>query len=274
MSAAIGLVVLLLGAGGATYWYLEGGDDALDFTVASPVEDVASSPPAPQELEEPPPEPFLPDPLPETETEPEPISEPPPAASLDESDDPFRQEVDSAATHPLAAQVLRRSDLIRTLVTSTVEVAEGRTPRKRFDYLEPKAPFEVRGNLTYLRAEPQSYTRYDTLVDAFSALDTTALMLAYERFEPLFDEAYAELGYPGEDFDDMVEAAVDVLLQVPVLSKEPALIPRAKTYAFEDPALEGLSSAQRQLLRMGPRNVRRAQQKLQELKSLLRARRQ
>ena len=41
------------------------------------------------------------------------------------------------------------------------------------------------------------------------------------------------------------------------------------TYAFADPALEGLSGAQRQLLRMGPRNVRIVQAKLREVAGFL-----
>jgi hypothetical protein len=37
------------------------------------------------------------------------------------------------------------------------------------------------------------------------------------------------------------------------------------TYEFADPAIEGLPKAQRQLLRMGPRNVRIVQAKVREV---------
>jgi Protein of unknown function (DUF3014) len=55
------------------------------------------------------------------------------------------------------------------------------------------------------------------------------------------------------------------LLETPVIEKPIALTRPSVMYAFEDPELETLSSAQRQLLRMGPRNVRIVQQKLREI---------
>jgi hypothetical protein len=43
------------------------------------------------------------------------------------------------------------------------------------------------------------------------------------------------------------------------------LQPRGIGYAFEDPRLEGLTSAQKQLLRFGPENARRVQASLHRL---------
>jgi hypothetical protein len=40
-------------------------------------------------------------------------------------------------------------------------------------------------------------------------------------------------------------------------------------YTYADPALESLSHAQRQLLRMGPRNIRIVQAKLREIAGFL-----
>jgi len=191
---------------------------------------------------------------------------------LSESDAILRDFAAPLDSHPLAKRVLNQPDLIQTFVTAALEVAEGRSPQQRFEYLAPKGQFKVRGDLLYLRIDPASYARYTPLVDALSALDASALVRVYTRLEPLFDQAYAELGYPGEDFDDTFRAALDVLLAVPELDRAPALIPRAKTYAYEDPELEALAPAQRQLLRMGPANVERTKRKLRELKALLEAR--
>ena len=44
---------------------------------------------------------------------------------------------------------------------------------------------------------------------------------------------------------------------------------RAIIYAFAEDSLENLSHAQRQLLRMGPENARRVQNKLHQLRSAL-----
>ena len=63
-----------------------------------------------------------------------------------------------------------------------------------------------------------------------------------------------ELGYPEGDFDRVLERAIGVLLQTPALDEKVALEPKGVTYEYSDPKLESLSPAQKQFLRMGPRN--------------------
>jgi len=270
------LVLLALAAGGAamSVWYLL-GSRSLSW-LDSEREVQAEFPPAvgaASALEPATPVEEAPDPMTELR---EPVVAERPAGlelpELDASDAPWRAAVLPHAPNALARRVLGESDLIRTFVTSVLEVAEGRSPNKRFDYLAPKQPFKVQGDALYIRIDPASYARYDALVDAFLAMDIDALVEAYDRYEPLFDEAYAELGYPGEDFDEQLELALDVLLRVPTPTKSPALIPRAKTYAYEEPEYEELNSAQRQLLRMGPRNVARVQMRLREVQKRILAR--
>ena len=48
-----------------------------------------------------------------------------------------------------------------------------------------------------------------------------------------------------------------------------ALASKSVAYEFADPRLQSLSSAQRQFLRMGPRNVRLIQAKLREIAPLM-----
>ena len=269
----LGLLALLLISSGAAYWVYTGRTSLVPASDSGDVAAPESSLPLESDAER-------------AQEDLPPVAVSPPAeeaatgeaarARLGEgrelSDESFRDTVGEVADHPLAVQVLRRPDLVRALTAAVLEVTEGRSPKKRFGYLEPRAAFDVRGDLLYLRALPESYARYDPLVNAFLAIKAADLVEVYALFEPLFDDAYAELGYPGEDFDPVIVRAIDLLLEVPVLTKEPALVPRAKTYAFEDPALEELLGSQRQLLRMGPRNVERVQQHLLELRAALLAR--
>jgi hypothetical protein len=53
------------------------------------------------------------------------------------------------------------------------------------------------------------------------------------------------------------------LLAAPPLPENARIEPAKGTnYAYSDPALEGLSAAQKQLLRMGPERARRVQERL------------
>jgi hypothetical protein len=60
-----------------------------------------------------------------------------------------------------------------------------------------------------------------------------------------------------------------MLLRTPVTDKDVQLRTEKVTYTFADPALEDLTAAQRQFLRMGPRNMRIVKAKLREVAGFL-----
>ena len=55
------------------------------------------------------------------------------------------------------------------------------------------------------------------------------------------------------------------LLKTPVVEGDILVVPANVGYAYADPKLESLSHAQKQLLRMGPQNVRAVQEKLRAI---------
>jgi hypothetical protein len=119
--------------------------------------------------------------------------------------------------------------------------------------------------------EPDSYERYDLAAQVFASLDTEGTAALYRELEPLIDEAYAEIGPPGADFDDRLDKAFDSLLAVPVLDDPARVEQLIVTYAWADDELEAMSDAQRHFLRMGPENVSMVQDKLGELRAALAA---
>ena len=58
---------------------------------------------------------------------------------------------------------------------------------------------------------------------------------------------------------------------MPVLRDDVELVPHAIGFRYADPKLEALTAAQKQFLRIGPRNVRIVQEKLRELQPALAA---
>ena len=78
-------------------------------------------------------------------------------------------------------------------------------------------------------------------------------------------DAYRELGFPEGDFDPVLERAIGVLLATPAVEGDSALREKVITYEFVDPNVESLPAAAKQLLRMGPDNMRIVQAKLREI---------
>ena len=111
-----------------------------------------------------------------------------------------------------------------------------------------------------------SYRRYDRYAQAVAAIDANGAARVYQTLKPRIDEADRNFGGAG-NFDTELERAISELLKVPVIDGDVALQPSGTGigYVFADAKLEGLSAAQKQLLRMGPENVRTIQAKLREI---------
>jgi hypothetical protein len=58
---------------------------------------------------------------------------------------------------------------------------------------------------------------------------------------PLFQRAYADLGFPKARFHDRLLAAIDDMLEAPVPTGAVKLVRPKVLYQFADPELEGLS---------------------------------
>ncbi len=113
--------------------------------------------------------------------------------------------------------------------------------------------------------------RYAPYVQAFTQADAGAMVAAYRRFYPLFQQAYVELGYPKGYFNDRLVQVIDHLLQAPVPATPPAVIADARTgkYRFVDPALESLSVGQKAMLRLGPTQAEAVRKQLHAIRAAL-----
>jgi hypothetical protein len=69
--------------------------------------------------------------------------------------------------------------------------------------------------------------------------------------------------------DVLLSRAVAILVTAPVLDGDVAVASEGPFYRFADNKLETLPPAQKQLIRMGPRNERLVQAKLQEVAAAL-----
>ena len=192
--------------------------------------------------------------------------------TLKTSDAVVRELAAGLSSNPKLVSWLVNEDLIRRFTASVDNIAAGTSPRAHLGFLRPKGAFRVTkksGDLVVI--DPRSYRRYDLPAEVFASLDTDGTVALYRELKPLIDEAYREIAPPGRRFEDRLDAAFDELLAVPIVEGPVEVDERVVTYALSDERLEVLSDAQRHLLRMGPDNVRRIQEKLQELRAALAA---
>jgi hypothetical protein len=111
--------------------------------------------------------------------------------------------------------------------------------------------------------------RYTPYVRAMDSVDSKKVAAVYIQFYPLFQQSYAELGYPSRYFNDRVFEVIDHLLSTPDVSGPVALTQPKVLYEFADPQLQELSAGQKILVRMGPDNEARVKAKLREIRKLL-----
>lgn len=184
---------------------------------------------------------------------------------LAEADPVVRQLVQKLSSHPQVLAWLTTDGLIRNFTVSVANIAEGLTPSNHVQVLKPSAEFAVVEQGEYLFIDPRSYARYNALAEAVASIDPAGAARLYTTLKPRLEEAYAELGFPDRSFDRAVEEAIVQLLSTPVPSESLRVEPHGIGYAYADPRLEGLSGAQKQLLRLGPRNARIVQDSLRQL---------
>lgn len=184
---------------------------------------------------------------------------------LGQTDPIVRQLVGALSSHPKVAAWLTTDQLIRNFTTVVVNIANGRSPSRQLGTVRPTGEFVAREEGEMAHIDPQSYRRYDEYADAIGALDAQGTARLYSTLKPRIQDAYRELGYPEGDFDQAMERAMIEILNTPIVEGEIGLVPKSVSWEFADPRLQSLSSAQRQFLRMGPRNMKIVKGKIREI---------
>jgi hypothetical protein len=182
---------------------------------------------------------------------------------LDASDTLVRTLVQALTESPAVMAWLPTNGLIRNFTVVVSNIAEGATPAKQLKVLRPAAPLRIatRDGSTYI--DPRSYDRYARIADAAASIDAAGAAKLYATLKPRIEDAQRDLG-TADSFDHTLERAIVALLSTPVVDGSERLKPKGIGYGYADDRLEALTPAQKQLLRMGPRNVRVIKTKLRD----------
>ena len=185
---------------------------------------------------------------------------------LDQSDGAIAALVKALSAHPRVTAWLSTTGLIRNFTAVVENIAAGKTPAMHLHVLSLSSPFQTSGSQDRLVIDARSYRRYDALAAAVASIEPAAAARLYGGLRPRIDEAYRDLGHE-TPFDVALERAIVLLLDTPIPEPPVRLTRPLKgvAYTFADARLEGLTAAQKQLVRMGPDNARMIQASLRAI---------
>jgi len=192
-----------------------------------------------------------------------------PLPPLPQMDALMRQLVVKLSSHPQVLAWLATNGLIENFTVATLNISDGKSPALHWKGLGPQTRFSIIKTTDGVMLDPKSYRRYDEYAAAIGALDAPNTARLYLTVKPRIMEAYRSLGFPEGDFDPVLERAMHELVTTPEIQKDIALKEKVITYQFVDANVEALSGAQKQLLRMGPDNMRIVQGKLRDIATQL-----
>jgi hypothetical protein len=194
-----------------------------------------------------------------------------PLPSLDASDKPLHDSLAELFSAKSVDEFFRPELLVRHLVVTVDNL-----PRKHLSVeMRPTknlpGNFKVTGNEQSATIDPADYQRYDGYVHLLQNLNTQQFTTIYFHYYPLFQEAYEGLGYPNGYFNDRLVATIDDALAAPDVKGPVALTRPNVMYQYADPNLEGLSSGQKLMVRLGPDNEAIVKAKLREVRAAVAA---
>ena len=200
--------------------------------------------------------------------EPEPVVLPDPLPLLNESDPQFTQALTELVGADPLAEYLVKSQSISRLV-ATIDSLTSRQIPSQINPVKPaddKFIVDTEGESVVM--SKQNFARYDGYVALLQNADSDALMAVYQRYYPLFQQAWEENGGEGS-FNERLTGVIDDLLETPDVPGPIYLSKPEAVYLFDDPALESMTAGQKILVRMGPVNASIVKEKLVAVKTRL-----
>jgi hypothetical protein len=177
-----------------------------------------------------------------------------PLPPLDESD----PEVLGGLTELLGQDAVMKhlvpERLVRNIVVTIDNIPREKMALNQRPVQPTSGDFMTTGEESAVMLAPENYERYEPFVGLVSNVDAKTLVSFYRGLEPLFQEAYEDLGHPNQSFTARLNEVIEHLLQTPTPRGEIALVQPSVLYKYADDRLEKLSAGQKLMIRMGVNN--------------------
>jgi hypothetical protein len=193
-----------------------------------------------------------------------------PLPPLDESDSDVLGGLTEIFGPDAIAQHVVPERIVRNIVVSIDNVPREQLALNQRPFAPTPGEFVTSGPEDALVLSPDNFARYEPFVALVSNMDAKTLVSYYRGLEPLFQQAYEELGHPDASFTARLNEVIEHLLQTPTPRGEIALVQPSVLYRYADERLEKLSAGQKLLIRMGVDNATVVKGKLREIQAELR----
>jgi hypothetical protein len=250
VAAAVAIVI----AGAGVYYYR---------THRSPAPPVAQGPVQPPAVAA---EPAIRHPIPSEEASGNDTVAPPP---LEDSDIPVRTALLGVFGDKPVSEFLVPKDIIRHIVVTVDNLPRKKVAVELRPVKAPAGKTVTAGTEDALTLAPQNYERYAPFIAAVRAADAKQVTRVYFHFYPLFQQAYENLGYPSQYFNDRLIEVIDDMLKAPDVHGPIELVQPRVFYEYKDRDLEARSAGQKLLIRMGSANAAVVKAKLREVRGAI-----
>ena len=180
------------------------------------------------------------------------------------SDDGFRKAIVKVSAN--LSDWFNVKDVIRKYILIINDFSQSQILYKHRKFLKMPLVMVVKNDSQGLYMEKESYSRYDRLANAIDAIDEQKGLSLYLAFRPIFKQVYDEFAYP-EDYrlEDIFMKAAASVIEAPIITDRVYLLKHSMRYKFADKKLEALNDVEKQMIRMGPENTKKIQNKLRQL---------
>ena len=180
--------------------------------------------------------------------------------------DPFVFETLQTLQNGMAlVNALAEDQIVRKFVVFVENISRGEFPQTGLPYkgLGQEMPVsEIDDNLFVM--DQVAHSRFDQVVSTFVETDTDSAVIIYQMFSPLFQQAYAEIGFRNVSFDETLRGAINNVLRTTNMEGPYQLVKPSVMYLYADSSVENLAEVHKQLLRIGPDNTSALKAKLRE----------
>lgn len=275
--AVIAIVVVL----GGLAWYLYQPRPE-PVAEAPPVAETVPEPEVPAEPAPPAPGAVTPEP-PVAVAEAPPLEEPEPLPRLAESDPLVTDTLDELVGEAAVLRYFSAENIVQKAVATVDALGARQVPKPILPVNGPAGEYpavvnpdpavvvrdEAGDPIPQFLSDPEGYARYTPYVEMLEAVPPDEFVGLLREHEPLFDEAFAQLGYADTPFEDRLAEVIDELLATPPVDGPLRLMKPEAYYLYVDEDLEALSAGQKILLRMGAANAARVKSWLSQVRQAL-----
>jgi len=204
-------------------------------------------------------------------TEPLQVAAEPVLPELNDSDGFVVERIQQLQNGMAVVRLLASEQLVRRFVVMVDAVSREELPQANLPYagMQQEMPVQVIDEDLLFQMNADAHDRFDPIVDVIFAMDMEQTMSLYRLMSPMFQQAYAEIGYRDVNFDDTLRSAIMNVLRFDVEAGPYQLVKPSVMYLYADTRVEALSDLQKQLIRLGPDNADRVKEKLRQFMTML-----